>query len=1124
MPDTRLIHRPLFLTLATTEPGGAGTIVRIVARRLDASGALQTFDRLARGQRLSISQSRLTGVTNASLERAPDLDMTLQDFIEFAEGADAWIVAQGSTARERLREAARSAGFPGLPGPGVIGVDDLATIVLPAAARRSPRDLAVIYGKSGTAPDETEDADDFAAEPELLEKIWSGLETDLLNLPLPLLAELNWMLAKIEHPLRRLLKSAEQKAVEEQFSDTFHSGKVSLEKLFADFSEIIDKLKPEEDEDGKFKDEPPRELVKPEFVRHTMGPDGPLSKLKGYEERPEQETMSARVADAFNQGKHLMVEAGTGVGKSLAYLVPAILYAKKSGRPVMLSTHTKNLQSQLFGKDIPFLKKNLGIEFEASLLRGRSNYLCLRKFMYTLQEASHELDDEERGQMLPVMSWAAKTAHGDVSELAAFSPEQNPALWDRLHTVGDDCLKRACPFYKRCFVYKARGLAKTADVVVLNHALVFSALNSESGTLPLYGEIVFDEAHKLEEVATDHLACEIAPRRMYRILNRLYRASQSSGAGKGLLPTLLMYVDQARGEFGDALHKQIYDHLIAAMQAIQPANDGSEIFFDFVREWTETPEVPDDEAPQPFVPFERGRGGRTMGAPAAFSNRSGKDAGGPSFGAPRKKPFQSSDDRKRYAASRLKPEAAEQFKTGKEAAISGLGKLRQGLERLEEDFPEIRKRPVQRSRELMQEISAQTGFLQELIGDIEFVVKGDEPNYVYWSERWGKRGARMVAAPLDIAALLHGQLYEKKRSIILTSATLSVRDAEAGDAAGLAPFIPQRRVVEEEANWDELQDLPGSSSVLTRSKAQITTRSVVPHFEDSTTPHPKSFEFLKLRFGLSYCSPDKLNEMLLGSPFDYEKQCRLYVPTFLPEPGGGREKEYTTQFSAMVAELAIASGGRALVLYTSYSALDASATILRKMLAPEGIEVLAQGRDGSREALLSSLKAGGRRILLGTASFWEGVDVRGDALSLLIIHKLPFAVFTDPVIQGRCEMLEAAGKDAFLHFSVPNAILKLRQGFGRLIRSKQDKGIVILADKRVVTKRYGAAFLRALLKQRRRRFRIWKGWWRTRRNSCEADSTAISGADIPVGPADKKNVCPTIDASLIARSLFDVVA
>ena len=222
------------------------------------------------------------------------------------------------------------------------------------------------------------------------------------------------------------------------------------------------------------------------------------------------------------------------------------------------------------------------------------------------------------------------------------------------------------------------------------------------------------------------------------------------------------------------------------------------------------------------------------------------------------------------------------------------------------------------------------------------------------------------------------------------------------------------------------------------------------------------------------------------------------MPTFLPEPGGAREADFTKALSEMVAQLSIISGGRALVLYTSYSALEASANVLRPALAAEGIDVLAQGRDGSRENLLAWLKAGGRKILLGTASFWEGVDVRGDALSLLVIAKLPFAVFTDPIVQGRCEMLEAAGKDPFLHFSVPNAILKLRQGFGRLIRSRKDKGLVILADKRVITKRYGAAFLRALPAQAQDSSRLeglglGGALWRTcaqrvlKRNSPRAD-------------------------------------
>lgn len=1047
MSAVTLLQKPVFVFLQIAEPNGEGQLVRVIAEKEDADqpGSIQHFEQLVRAPRLTLAQSRLTGVTNAQLDAAPDLDVVLQDLLEFSGDADAWIVPEGECARNALRGVAASAGFPGRLGPPRIGIDELVALVRPMAPRS------------------TWDRISAAENPCIsLRAMYSELESDIQKLPLPLLAEMNWLLSKTEHPLKKLLKKAEGIAVKEQFHDNMASGRLALDKLFKDFSEIIDRLAPEEG--GPVIELPTTSgsPVTPEEVERVLGPDGPLAKgLEGYEERPEQIEMAQRVGESLSAGKHLMAEAGTGVGKSLAYLVPAILFAQRAGRPVMISTHTKNLQSQLFDKDLPFLRKHLGIDFEAALLKGRPNYLCLRKFMYTLQESAHELDDEERSQLLPIMTWATQTEDGDVSELAAFAPEKNYELWDRLHTVGDDCLKRQCPFYKRCFVYKARGKTRDADLVVLNHSLVFSDLNLENGTLPAYSEIVFDEAHKLEDVATDHLATEITPKRIYRILNRLFRVAQGSAAGKGLLPTLLMNLEQSRGDFPEALLTSIRDHILTAMQAVQPANEGSDVFFDVVRTFTEAP-PPDDTPMQPFVPRERGRGGVTLepdNAPQPWSRGES-----PAFPFQRKKK-QSGDDRKRYSAGTLRADEVENFTQGKEAVIARLGKLRQSLEAIDEDFKEIKKRNVSRCRELQKEIAAQNLFLTELIHDIEFIIKGDEPNYVYWSERWGKRGARIVAAPLDVSGLLHDQLYDKKRSIIFASATLSVRDAEAGDAHGLMPFrfpplnkggsggvVPSGKTV-----------TPPSPPLLRGGKNSGDDDDLSPpeSLVQSEKPHPKSFEFLKNRLGLSLCGEDKLDELLLGSPFDFDQQCRLFIPTFIPEPGA-REKDFNALFTAMVGELIIASGGRAMILYTSYAALEASAKILRKMLAPEAIEVLAQGEGESRESLLARLKENGRTALLGTASFWEGVDVRGEALSLLVIAKLPFAVFTDPIVQGRCEMLEATGKDPFLHFSVPQAILKLRQGFGRLIRAKSDKGVVVLADKRVLTKRYGAAFLRAL--------------------------------------------------------------
>jgi Rad3-related DNA helicase len=1058
MPNDEIISQPVFLALATTELNGEGRLARVSAERTGADGLPLSLERLVSGPRLSMSQARLTGLTNAQLDSAPDADEVLQDLLEFSAGAEAWIVANGPAARTALRAAAASAGHARIPGPPVIGLDELSAVVLPTVGRRGLDDLREHYGLNGDttpattnaapaepAPGDAPPTEDSAAAffsdtPAAVRACYERLERDLLNLPLALLAEMNWLINKTEHPLKNVLKTAESLAVKNQFADTFTSGKVSLDKLFKDFSPIIERLSPDEDGAAGTGDAAVDAVLgKPVSgaeIAALLGPGGPLSRaLDGYEERGEQIEMAQRVAASLSEGKHLLVEAGTGVGKSLAYLVPAILFAQRARRPVMIATHTKNLQSQLFHKDLPLLRKNLGVDFEAALLKGRPNYLCLRKFMYTLQESARELDDDERAQMLPIMTWAVQTRDGDVAELAAFSREQNYDLWDRLHTIGDDCLKRQCPFFNRCFVYKARGMARGADVVVLNHALVFADLNLDSGSLPKYREIIFDEAHRLEDVATEHLACEVTPKRAYKILNRLYRVTPGATAGKGLLPTLLMHLDQSRGEFPEALQQSIREHILNVMQAVDPANQGSDIFFNTLRDWTELP--PDDDGDggdgpaRPHVPVERGRGGATMGAGGGLSPQR--------LPMRRKQSGSGSEERKRFSAATLRPDEAEKFTRGKEAGIAALGRLRQSLDVLEEDFKEIRKRPIPRSRELMTEIAAQNVFIRELIHDIEFVIRGEEPNYVYWSERWGRRAARVVAAPLDVAALLHEQLHEKKRSIIFASATLSVRDSDAGDAAGLSPYrIPPKA-----------------------------TAAVAEAREKAGRPHPKSFEFLKTRLGLSLCEAGKLDELLLGSPFDYREQCQLYIPAFLPEPGGFREKEFSQALSGMLCDLVMASGGRALVLYTSYAALTAGSVALKKMLQPEGIEVLAQGEDMSRESLLARLKAGRRTVVLGTASFWEGVDVRGDALSLLVIAKLPFAVFTDPIVQGRCELLEAAGKDAFLHFSVPHAILKLRQGFGRLIRSKIDRGVVVLADKRVLTKRYGAAFLRALPAQAR---------------------------------------------------------
>jgi Rad3-related DNA helicase len=1086
-----LISEPIYLSLLTSEAGGAGEILRLEAERLETvrerETAVRRIERLARpDRRLTLAQARATGLSNKLLDTAPELDEALEDLVEFSEGAGAWVVAEGVAAREALSVAAARAGFPRALGPAVVGVDELGAIVYPTVCRRGVADLLAHYrgmaqeptarrqdagGTAGETPAlqacpargdlaadsrqpgpaptaaAPDDASSSAVPPAVLRQLWERLEEDLLRLPLPLLAEMNWVLAKVEHPLKQILKAAEKHAVETQFADTFRTGKLSIGSLLKDFSGIIRLLAPkgEEEIEGAAA-KPPSEPVTAAEVARWLGPFGPLARaLPGYEERREQIEMAGRVAEALSAGHHLIAEAGTGVGKSLAYLLPGLLFAQRAGRPLVISTHTKNLQAQLFFKDLPLLRQALGADFRAALLKGRPNYLCAQKLTYTLQEAARELEEDEVAALLPILTWAIRTETGDVAEMAAFSPEVAPELWDRLHTVGEDCLGRPCPFFEKCFVYRARALARSADVIVVNHALVFAELGLESGTLPPYHEIVFDEAHTLEDVATGHLACEVTPRRIARILHRLFRAPPGGAAGKGLLPSLLFQLEQAKREFPEPLFILIREHVLEAIQALAPAEAAMEGFFDTWREWFERGgAAADDEAPVPaFVPRERGRRRLPPAPPYTKGGRAGRRA---------------REDRRRFSAGALPPDETEALSRAKSSLVAALGRARQALEKVEEDFKEIRKREAPRARELQKELGAQNLFLQELISDLEFVVKGDEPNYVYWAEKFGRRALRVVAAPLDLAGLLHEQLYERKRSIILTSATLSVRDAAADAGSGfaalsLAPRLPPRPHVRPpdggEADFEGAEDLSPPEISRPAEKA-------APH-----RPHAKSFEFIKHRLGLALCAAGRLEELLEGSPFDYARQCRFYVPACLPEPGA-RDRDFNGALNALVAPLVIASRGRALALYTSYEALASGSAALRKALAPERIEVLAQGEDGSREVLLAKLKEGGRRVLLGTASFWEGVDVPGEALSLLIIAKLPFAVFTDPLVAGRCELLEAQGKDPFLHFSVPNAILRLRQGFGRLIRSKTDRGVVVLCDKRVLTKRYGPAFLRAL--------------------------------------------------------------
>lgn len=682
-----------------------------------------------------------------------------------------------------------------------------------------------------------------------------------------------------------------------------------------------------------------------------FSPGGAFTKaFAGYEHREEQLCMTRAVAQAFNQGKHLLVEAGTGVGKSLAYILPSATWSAQNQMPVILSTNTRNLQAQLFEKDIPCLSAALGRKISAALIKGRGNYLCLRKFFYLLEHADVEMTAEECQVLLPVLAWAFSTATGDLVESGVWESRTGAGLTAKLTSSGDDCRGGGCPHRRNCFLYRARRKAAAADVVVANHAVVFGEMGLDKPVLPPYRHIVFDEAHNLEEVATGFFSVEISAARSRMLLGRLWRRRGRQRA-TGLLPALLHTLQSGRAKVREdwlAAVVRLAEEAVAAIGKVPVDLD------DFLKSLGKL--LPDDPEA------------------AACS---------------------------RFCLEEKQETQWRPIVRHKEKLVAGLALVMKALEALVERLQEeaLGVGSVYHDT-YAADIIAQVARLREWIVDLDFVVRADDKDYVFWVERvpdW-MGGYRAWAAPIDVGPRLAEELYSQKDSVIFCSATLTV----------------------------------GGST-----------------------------EFIRRRLGINRLPPEQILEECVGTPFDYQKQCRVLVPVFLPLPNAP-DCDYSSALAELMAETFRISRGRALALFTSYAMLRRSAEILEERLRGEGFPVLAQGISGSRELITGVFTRDVHSILLGTDSFWEGVDVAGESLSCLVVGRLPFAVFTDPVMSARCEQIEAEGSSAFSGFSLPGAVIRFRQGFGRLIRHRNDRGIVIVADRRIVSKRYGKWFQKSL--------------------------------------------------------------
>lgn len=673
-------------------------------------------------------------------------------------------------------------------------------------------------------------------------------------------------------------------------------------------------------------------------IEDIFGENGVFSEeFDNYEIREGQIEMAHAVFNYFCNDESLLVEAGTGVGKSLAYIIPSLLFSNKTGDKIIISTNTKNLQEQLFYKDLPAVRNCIGIPFKATLLKGRSNYICERKWQEAINHYDVLFSEKEAIGFMNLIVWKFSTKTGDISENSSFDVRRDGNIWKKVVADRHFCYGRRCPNFSKCYLMDIRRKAEESNLVIINHHLLLADMQIENSALGPYDRLIIDEAHNLPQLAPSELGISLSYADFNNFFQQLF--SIRSKFQSGTLPSLKAAA--TRSTFDN--QKNFIDNI---EEAIKHIKDNKETFSDF------------------FL-----------------------------------KIGQLVDDKGSYGKLRIKNSEQYPF------IYNQINKIL--------EFFDLFSKNILKLKDQLSIVSSQVFIeydihLDNLDGILKRITEFHSsflhiynPNFsdnAFWLESFRISDPKypngvINYAPLNINQIMFEKLYKQKSSMVFTSATLAIRGV---------------------------------------------------------------FKYYSSRMGLDLLDKDYLHELIVSSPFDYDKQSKVVIAGFLPDP---KDKFFQLKALDIVKRSIKTAKTGTMILFTSYKDLNFFYEELSDFTKTNEIVLLAQDKGISRSAMLREFKENKNAVLLGTNSFWEGVDVPGDALELLILYKIPFMVPSDPIVEAYLDKLKVEGKDSFMHYMLPNALLKYRQGFGRLIRSKSDRGIVLVLDNRIVTKKYGSYFV-----------------------------------------------------------------